>query len=89
MQVTADSLALGDVVELFEGAYGCGTVKQVTEGEVQIYRPYIHTGNFSYTGDIGDNKSSQVICYIGTETVTLYRKGRRMLKLIKKAEPIK
>jgi hypothetical protein len=55
----ADELQLGDVVELFEGPYGCGTVKQIKDGMITFFRPYTATADFSYTGG--------VICYVGIE----------------------
>ncbi len=63
--VKVSTLELGDVVKLFDGAYSYGTVQQVTEHEVFIFRPYVHTADFSYTGG--------VMTYIGQETVRVWR----------------
>jgi hypothetical protein len=52
-------LRLGDVVELFDGAYGTATVKQITDEFVLFFRPYAATADFSTT--------SGVICYTGIE----------------------
>jgi len=65
MQVEIKDLKLGDVVRLDMQAYGCATVRKINEdGTVIVFRPYIQTADFSYTGG--------VICYIGTEDFTLH-----------------
>jgi hypothetical protein len=45
-------LQLADTVELFEGPFGTGTVRQITEDQVIIARPYGVSGDFSYTGGV-------------------------------------
>lgn len=45
-------LQLADVVELFEGPFGTGTVTQITADEVIISRPYGVTQDFSFTGGV-------------------------------------
>ena len=70
-KLPVSELQLADVVQLSDDDYATGTVVQVTEDEVHVYRPYVHTADFSYTGG--------VIPYIGTETVKLYRKSSREL----------
>lgn len=76
-KVKASELSLGDVVRFWDNdGYGDATVKQVKDGEVVFFRPYVQTADFSYTGG--------VICYLGFEefsrfpndTVELVRKGR-------------
>jgi hypothetical protein len=52
IQLDVSELRLADVVELFEGPYGTGTVRQITKDEVIIARPYGVTGDFSYTGGV-------------------------------------
>jgi hypothetical protein len=80
----ADKLSLGDVVSFqWQGSgYDTGTVCQVhTDGTVDVFRPFTHTGDFSYTGR--NPGSSAVTCYVGVEVVksmspaslTLVRKG--------------
>lgn len=71
-------LELGDTVSLnWEDGYDSATVCQLHEdGTIDLFRPYTHTADFSYTGG--------VICYVGFETIkhadparfTLLRKGR-------------
>lgn len=81
-QVAITTLALGDVVRLIDdAAYGCGTVQQITADEVHVFRPYVHTADFSYTGG--------VICYIGTETVKLWKRDYRMVELVHKHSGLK
>lgn len=57
--VRADELQLADVVEAFAGPYGTATVKQIKDGEITFFRPYVASGDFSYTGG--------VICTVGIE----------------------
>ena len=57
-------LQLADQVERV-GTLGVVTVKMLTDDSVTFFRPYTHTGDFSYTGG--------VICYVGIETWTEQR----------------
>jgi hypothetical protein len=75
-KVKASELALADVVKVFDDAYGYATVTQVTEDEVTLFRPYVHTSDFSYTGG--------VIPYVGVETTKVWRKGSTEFELLKK-----
>lgn len=61
MLVVAKNLQLADVIRRpgCESPYGCGTVKSIEDGHAIVFRPYVHTADFSYTGG--------VICYIGFE----------------------
>ena len=78
MRETANVLLLGDRVNLFAdqpGApYGWATVVQVTEEEVTVVRPYVHTSDFSYTGGL--------MSYLGQETCKLYRKSDRIFDVV-------
>jgi len=58
-ELISSELKLGDVVELFDGPFGTATVKQIKDGSVTFFRPYVATANFSCTGG--------VICTIGIE----------------------
>ncbi len=61
-KVTTDSLRLGDVVAISNfGKYTNASVIHINHDaqEVEIFRPYVHTANFEFTGG--------VIPYIGTE----------------------
>jgi hypothetical protein len=59
MMVKASELQLGDVVKVFDSAFGSATVKQIADGKVHFFRPYVHTADFAYTGG--------VMCYVGIE----------------------
>ena len=52
-------LQLADVVELFEGPFGTGIVKQIADGFVTMFRPYGTSTDVAY--------SNGVICYTGIE----------------------
>lgn len=69
MKVPRNELRLGDVIQCFEGAYGTGTVTQVTETEIVVTRPYIQVSDFSYTGGL--------IPYTGLETIRMSRDVER------------
>jgi hypothetical protein len=78
MTVKIADLKLADTVELFEGAYGTGTVSQIKDGIVTIMRPYGATAEFSYTGG--------VIFYTGLETCTYLIQADRSLKVYSRKE---
>lgn len=59
-KIKARDLQLADVIEITTGGYRTATVKQIQDGYATLFRPYVHTDDFSYTGG--------VICYIGIET---------------------
>ena len=63
-------LGLGDIVHLgWSDGYADGTVCAVhDDGSVDVFRPFVHTSDFSYGG--GDNGTSRICCYIGIEIVT-------------------
>lgn len=74
-------IGLGDVVSLgWTDGYDNATVCQVNEdGTVNLFRPYTHTADFSYTGG--------VICYVGIETINHIEPAR--LRLLRKSQPLK
>lgn len=55
-------LKTGDVVQLFEGAFGTAIVQQATDTEIVFWRPYGTTSGFTMS-------NNRTICYIGTELV--------------------
>lgn len=69
VEVSAEALRLGDRVCLFEGPYGWGTVVQVTEDEVHIFRVYVHVSDVVYTGGL--------MHYTGHELVKVWREDSR------------
>lgn len=74
-------IGLGDVVSLgWTDGYDNATVCKVNEdGTVNLFRIYVHTNDFSYTGG--------VICYVGTETVEHVVPSR--LRILRKGPPLK
>jgi hypothetical protein len=69
MTIKTDELVLGDAVRLLSSPYGWGTVVNVTDEEVHIFRPYVHIDDVEYTGG--------VLHYIGTSTVKVWRQDSR------------
>ena len=52
-EVEMFKLELGDVVRIRSGAaYSHATVRQVKDGCVTFFRPYVHLGDFSHTGGV-------------------------------------
>lgn len=82
---TANVLLVGDRVNLFAdqpgAAFGWGTVVCVTEEEVEVVRPYVHTADFSMMagrGEIG----SRIMSYIGQEVTRLPRHSDRTYTVV-------
>ena len=71
--VLIGDLQLGDVVTVFDGPYGTGTVKQVKDGVVTILRVYVASADFSYTGG--------VICNLGYEECQRFTDSKVALPL--------
>ena len=65
VKTKVSDLKLGDKVKLFDGAYGTATVYQITEDYVMVWRPFVKTEDFSYSGN-------RVIPYVGIEDFSLY-----------------
>lgn len=82
-----EKIGLGDVVSLqWSDGYDNGTVCQVhADGTVDVFRPYTHTADFSYSGT--EEGSLSVICYVGIETTKYVRPAR--LKLLRKCKPLR
>ena len=62
----ARNLGLGDVARLPSDGnteYSSFTVVKIDEDGIHVVRPYVHVGDFSYTGG--------VLHYLGTENFTL------------------
>lgn len=71
-------LQLGDVVILGPGPYMTGTVYRIDPNSVMVFRPYVQTADFTYTGG--------VITYIGHEDVSLHR-DNRTVTLVSRRDP--
>lgn len=74
----ANVLLLGDRVNLFAdqpgAAFGWGTVVCVTEDEVEVVRPYVHTQDFSMGG--------RLISYLGQEVTRLPRQSEQTYTIV-------
>ena len=85
---TANVLLIGDRVNLFAdqpGApFGWGTVVAVTEDEVEIHRPFIHTGDFSMSGKISPvgPTGSRLQSYMGQEVCRIPRHSDRKFTVV-------
>jgi hypothetical protein len=76
VKVKISELKLRDVVSLGDWPFSTAVVQKVDDDAVTLFRPYVHTSDFSYTGG--------VITYIGTETVTLWRKDSREVVVLER-----
>jgi hypothetical protein len=81
----ANVLLVGDRVNLFAdqpGApFGWATVTCVTEDEVELVRPYVHTGDFTMgagRGQIGE----RLMQYMGQEVCRLPRQSDRVYTVV-------
>lgn len=84
--VLVKDLALGDIVSLFDdGDYSCATVQKITPEYVELFRPYVVTGNFTYEIFQNGQGSSQVISYIGHEIVKLLKSSLRMVTRVRQS----
>jgi hypothetical protein len=66
-------LRLADVVELFEGPFGTGVVRQITDEVVIIMRPYGVTGDFSYTGGVPYSVGNEECRYPTSDTRSVFK----------------
>ena len=73
-------LRLADIVELFEGPYGTGTVRQITAEQVTIARPYGVTGDFSYTGGVPFSVGVEECKYLLSSSATFKVYQRKELR---------
>lgn len=73
-------LRLGDVIRSTnrEEPFTSETVINVTEDEVTLFRPYVHTGDFSHTGGVTP--------YVGFEQYKLSRNHGRPVLLYSRKE---
>jgi hypothetical protein len=80
-QVTASEMQLADTVRLFDSSYSAycdATVKNITEEEVILDRPYTHSSDFSYTGG--------VILFTGIEECRLWKGSNTKYALLGRKE---
>lgn len=57
--ITPREMQLGDVIRNGDSPFSDCTVKQIKDNMITLFRPYVHTSDFSYVGGI--------ITYIGIE----------------------
>lgn len=75
--VLARDLKLADKIMLpSDPTLGVSVVKNVTDYEVTLFRPYPETADFSYSGG--------VICYVGIEEFSIPRNGVEYLLIGRK-----
>jgi hypothetical protein len=77
MKIKFKDLQIGDIVSLGDFAFSHAMVKNRTETEVVMYRPYLARPSFTYTGG--------VITLTGHETIT-YISEKDEFELIEKTE---
>jgi hypothetical protein len=78
LEVEARDLRLADVIRLGYKAFDTATVTRIENGLVTLFRPYVHTADFS-TG-------VSVIAYIGIETFTVYQDSNRTYQVVCRRE---
>lgn len=71
--VNVRELQKADVIELFEGPFGTGVVRQITDEAVIIMRPYGVTGDFSYTGGVPYSVGNEECTYFLTDTRSTFK----------------
>ena len=78
--IKTSELQLADVVAQhpLAGPFQGTIVTQIKDGEVHLFRPYGHSGDFSYTGG--------VIPYIGVETYKVEVDSATMWTLFERKE---
>jgi len=87
-KIKSKDLQLRDIIILYpDMPYCCCTVKNIKPIEnsehilITLFRPYIHTSDFSYT--------SGVICYIGFEEFTIIESDAEYDLVERPSTPIK
>jgi len=67
--VKPSEMRLGDVVRL-KGmqAFADSTVQKIDTKSVHLFRPYVHTADFEYTGG--------VLCYVGIEQYAISKSDK-------------
>lgn len=78
-ELHGSELRLADVVLLERlNAYHTATVKQIKDGQITFFRPYVQTADFSCT--------SGVICYIGIEEWTITPRNNEYFVVIEQKD---
>ncbi len=75
-----NELKLADVVQLFDGPFGTGSVTQIADGVVTVMRPYGATADFSTTGGVIHYTGLETVKYWLDSSTTLLVYSRKELK---------
>lgn len=78
MVMFPSELRLGDVIKTFDGPWGTAIVKNVTEHEVELFRPYGHNADFSMT--------SGILCYVGIEQYKIPKDSKMQYEVYRRQE---
>jgi hypothetical protein len=70
-------LQTADVVELFDGPFGTGVVRQITDDTVIIMRPYGVTADFSYTGGVPYSVGNEECRYLLSDKRSTFKVWQR------------
>jgi hypothetical protein len=90
---TAAGLKLGDIVrpasldepESTDEGYNDSTVVRIDSDEVTLFRPYVHTEDFTYGSTVpGEGK---VLSYIGFEEYRIPRAGTTPYRVLRRVNP--
>lgn len=74
-------IKLGDVIKTFAGEFNSGTVIEISpEGNLVIFRPFVHTSNFTMRGK---TRGNCIFPYIGIEEYTIYYDSIREIEVVK------
>ena len=74
--ITPREMQLGDVIRNGDSPFSDSTVKQIKDNMITLFRPYVHTSDFSYVGG--------VITYIGIEEYKISVDSDREYQLIQR-----
>lgn len=92
MNKTTSELEIGDVVELYKGAFGYGTVFEKAKDYVKVVRPYIHmltsivcdeNEKFVRTEILQYSDPPMGITTIGSEVITLFIESSAQWNVVK------
>lgn len=73
LEVKPHELQLGDVVKTFGGGYGDATVWKIADGNVHLFRVYVHVSETVYVGP-------SVITYVGHEHFSIPLNDSRVIQ---------
>lgn len=77
--IKLSDLSLGDTVRLGAEGFMDAVVRQIKDGKVRLFRPYVATADFVYTGG--------VIPYIGIEDFEMMVTDSATILRVRRADP--